>query len=143
MRVTVKVNGVVPPFPSGRIPFKATIDTPVSSLTIVPWAVAVAIAAVSGVGAESVTANVSSGSTTASPLTRMVIVRDSTPGSKVTVPVSVALPEKSEAVGRIGTAARDCIAHDRRAAGVARSRDGEGERRGAVVPLGLVRVGRP
>src|SRR5204862_265218 len=44
-------------------------------------------------------------------------------------------------VGGRGAAAGDRVIHRGRARGVAAARDGEGERRGAAAPLGLVRVG--
>jgi len=85
---TVKVNGVVPALPSAALSVVAAIDSVggggASSFRIV--AVAAAVPSVDPVGADSVTVNVSSGSTTVSPATFTVIVAVAWPATNDTVP---------------------------------------------------------
>ena len=94
LRVTVKVKGVVPDWPSAVSATVAAIDRLASSLRIVPVARAVANV-MSSVGSDRVTAKDSFPSTTVSPATLTVMTFVVSPGAKATVPVGKAPPVKS------------------------------------------------
>jgi len=97
---TVKVNASSPALPSAALSVVAAIDSVggggASSFRIV--AVAAAVPSVDPVGADSVTVNVSSGSTTVSPATFTVIVAVAWPATNDTVPDGSTPPAKSAAV---------------------------------------------
>ncbi len=95
VRVSVNVNAVLPALPSGLVASAAAIVNTVSSLAIVPPAVAVASWAPS-VASDSVTEKLSSGSTAVSPRTLTMIVLLASPAAKLTVP-SGSVPPKSAA----------------------------------------------
>jgi hypothetical protein len=86
VRVTVNVNGVMPLFPSALLASAAAIDSEASSFRIVPVPVPAAI--VAPLGFDSTTVNVSSGSTTVSPLTCTVTVLDSSRQDRTSPPDS-------------------------------------------------------
>ena len=73
-----------------------TAVNPLSSLRIVPVAVAVLIVAPTGL--ESVTVKPSSGSTVVSPLTLIVITLEVSVAANVTLPLGSTLPAKSAAL---------------------------------------------
>ena len=97
----MKVKGVVPELPSALSAFNGVIDNMlpvagISSLRIVP--VAVAVVMVELLGLDKVTVKVSLGSTTLSPLTLTVISLVVSPAAKVTVLDGNIPPAKSSAV---------------------------------------------
>jgi hypothetical protein len=93
-RVTVKVNGVEPLFPSNCVAVVPAIDNVIeSSFKIKPGAAAVVI--VAGVlGVLNVTVKPSFGATIVSAFTLIVITCVEEPAAKVTVPLGNAFPEK-------------------------------------------------
>ncbi len=99
VRVTVKVNGVLPELPSNLTASVAAICSAVSSLAIVPEAVAVVIVAPPE-ALDSVTEKPSSDSTAASPLTLTVIVLAVSPEAKLTAPLG-SVPPKSAALAGV------------------------------------------
>ena len=68
--------------------------------------VAAAVVIVPPTGLDSVTVNVSSGSTVVSPLTLMVITLEVSPALKVTLPPGACVAGEVGRVGRIGAACR-------------------------------------
>ena len=107
LRVTVKVNGVLPELPSALLASVAAMASvgggSVSSLMIVPVAVAVVI--VPPIGPESVTVKPSFGSTVVSPLTLTVITFEVSPAAKVTRAAGQHAAGEVGRIGRIGAAA--------------------------------------
>ena len=88
-RVTVNARLVLPELPSATVALAtemvgAVTTVAVSSLVMVP--VAVAVARVALVGADRVTVRVSSGSTVVSAVTATLTCWERTPGAKVMVP---------------------------------------------------------
>ena len=97
VRVTVKVNGVLPAWPSGLSALVAAIDSDAgaeSSLRMTPMAEAVP-RLVPGPGSDRVTVKLSSLSNWVSPATWRVIVLDVSPIPSVTVPEGSVPPAKS------------------------------------------------
>ena len=111
----------------------------VSSLRIVPVAVAVVIVAPTGL--ESVTVKPSSGSTVVSPLTLTVITLRGLGRGERHAAAGKRAPGEVGRVGRIRAAAGDRVVDGRDAAGVAAAGHGEGERRAAGVAFRLAGVG--
>jgi ABC-type uncharacterized transport system permease subunit len=99
LRVTVNVKAVVLLFPSGFVADVAAIANVVaSSFWIVPVAAAVVIVA-GELGLLNVTENPSSGSTTPSPLTAIVMTFVVSPAEKLTVPVGNVPPKSAASAG--------------------------------------------
>ena len=94
VRVTVKVNAVLPDWPSALSALMAAIDSEASSLTMVPFAEAVP-RMVPAPGLDSVTEKASFGSTAVSPATPMLMTFELSPAAKLTVPVGSTPPVKS------------------------------------------------
>src|SRR5439155_221727 len=91
---TVKVNGVVPDWPSALSALVAAIDSEASSLRITPLAEAVP-RTVPALGFDSVTVKASSDSTRVSPATPIVMTLEVSPAAKLTVPDGSTPPAKS------------------------------------------------
>ena len=94
VRLTVKVNAVLPAWPSRLLALVAAIDSEASSLTIVPLAEAVT-RLVPALGWESITEKASFDSTAVSPATPMLMTFELSPAAKRTVPVGNTPPVKS------------------------------------------------
>ncbi len=93
LRLTVKMNGVLPLLPSGRLASVAAMLKARSSLRMVPVALPWAI--VPPCGADSSTRKLSSGSASVSPATAMVRIALAWPGAKLMLPASGAPAGKS------------------------------------------------
>ena len=94
VRVTVKVNAVVPDWPSTLSALVAAIDRDASSLRMVPNAVAVASVA-PVLGFDNLTLKASLASCVVSPATLTVMIFDVSPAAKLTVPEGRTPPTKS------------------------------------------------
>src|ERR687888_540950 len=92
--VRVKVNDVVPDWPSALSALIAAIDSKASSLRITPLAEAVPMT-VPALGLDSVTVKASSDSTWLSPATPIVMTFEVSPTAKLTVPDGSTPPVKS------------------------------------------------
>ena len=97
VRVTVKVNGELPDWPSALSALVAAIDSEASSLRTVPLAEAVPRMAPAP-GLDSITEKASFASTAVSPATPMLMTFELSPAAKLTVPVGTTPPVKSAAL---------------------------------------------
>src|SRR5439155_61840 len=91
---TVKVNGVVPDWPSALSALVGAIDSEASSLRITPFAEAVPRTAPT-LGLDSVTVKASSDWTGVAPATPIVMTFEVSPAAKLTVPDGSTPPAKS------------------------------------------------
>ena len=98
LRVTVKVKGVVPEFPSSLLASSAAMLSAESSLRIVPLAIAEVIVA-PPLAPDSVTVKPSSGSTSVSPVTLTLMVLLVSPAAKLSVPLGSAPPKSAALAG--------------------------------------------